>query len=148
MKTILLFALIFVSPVLFGSSAYSAMAPCLHLERKLVCESNYTLIDGYASSSGSANVAGPMGVDSISDRELEPFNPSQCEASVVLFTYAGRFVATYSENSDSINSWVESDGKFSVLTDEPMTMEKAVSVTVPSPFKGIVKSISFDCRLQ
>ncbi len=139
MKIIFLAALL-----LFGSaSAVAGLTPCLHPEKMLICDSSYRLVEGYGAD--PSDLLGPAGKSQIRDAQSEPFDPSQCEASVVLFTYIGRFVATYYEGSGKITAWLESDGRVQNVID---TLEPVTSLEIPSPFKGIVKSTLFKCQMN
>lgn len=79
------------------------------------CETQYALS---CKAVYAGNVAGPSGTAPVQDIQPEPFDPSDCEASVVLYTEVGKFVATYVQNYGTVRAWVDSGNKETLLVDD------------------------------
>lgn len=114
------------------------------------CQANYKLsCSSIYSIEHHEKIGGPSGVSSIQDIQPEPFDPSECEASVVLYTVAGKFVATYSENQGTVRAWIDdTEGKeTSLLAEAPLTASQPVSTSTVSYAPGDVDSVIFNCSL-
>ncbi len=75
-----------------GSLAQAGQGPCLNPKAFLLCQELLEISSGQyiVSSSNFGNIA---------DTQPEPFDPSSCEASVVIATLEEKFVANYIEKS-------------------------------------------------
>lgn len=135
--------------LIFGVANAKASDRCKESLVRLACQVSYNLVSSYATEEGDSKVEGPRGVARVLDIQPEPFDPPNCSASVVLFTYAGRFVATFSQEHETLNAWIDSNGHFQVLIqDQEISQAKPLSAQIPSPFAGIVSSVDFTCHLQ
>ena len=116
--------LVAVTLVLFSQTfAMAAEWDCDEIKTILKCETTYELI---TSNPPGDMVAGPIAEAGIVNEEPEPFDPARCEASVVLYTYAGRFVATYYHRANVFTAWVDYNGKTSMLSDyQPIADDRA-----------------------
>lgn len=128
------FTCIFVSAVGFAGQG---TCPISNIFK---CESSYSLGSGQV-------VSGPSAEAAVVDIEPEPFDPADCEASVLLETAVGTFVADYTVEMNSIRAFIQANGKETSLLNDVEFIQPTV-IKVPSPFQGEVKSATFSCSLK
>ena len=107
----MLFALILV--ISSTQFLYAAQENCEPLTSVLTCQANYQLESNYAPEI----VTGPLASAGVENLEPEPFDPAICNNSVVLFTYAGRFIASYYHRDHSFAAHLYSDGQMTTFSD-------------------------------
>lgn len=94
-------------------------------------------------------VIGPENTAQLQDRQPEPYDPSLCQASAVLYSYIGKVVVTYDLNSKSVSGFVASAaGQESSIT--PISHGNNTNIwnySIPSTGQD-VKSMDMTCRLQ
>jgi hypothetical protein len=100
---------------LIALAVLAISAPISAFAGNTSCETQFSLSCKAVYAGG---VAGPSGTAAVQDIESEPFDPSDCEASVVLYTEVGKFVATYVQNYNTVRAWVDSGNKETLLIDD------------------------------
>jgi len=118
--------------------AQIAMADQVGCSSQLVftCSTTYVLNRG-------ETVAGPTDSRPYANIQPEPFDPAECQASVVLYTYVGKFVATSGQVFGS-PAFLDANGKETLLKSDAGA---ALTYTVDSPFQGDVQKAIFKCRV-
>lgn len=112
---------------------------------KLKCSSSYKL----NVQMNRTTIAGPNGEALVVDVQKDPEGGLVSgEAKVTLFTYAGKFVATYSESGSYINTILVTDGHTNEITvAQSIGADSKYSVEIQSPLKGDVDRVVFTCEL-
>ena len=134
--------LLFIGAVLFVNTLAFAGDNSCNSSRSFRCSATYTL-------KNTAIVAGPSQEQPIVDLQAEAFDPTDCQAIVVLYTPVGKFIADYSQTENTLNAWLEFDGSAtSFARSTPFSRNQSLNVTVPYPFKGDIQSVKFNCSLE
>ena len=125
MKASIIFAIVLSSSL----SAFAGQGTCNEAQ-SLVCTS-YNILDGGAPQVGISQSA------AIQDLQPEPFDPAECEASVVVEDMGIKFVADYDQNSGFLNAWYNNAGKEAVLVSSAR-----LQVGVPLKTDAVIVSMN------
>jgi hypothetical protein len=138
MKT---FILIIVA-LLIQQEAFAAIGSCRN-RIDLVCEAKFNRPDGSSD-------AGPAAVSRVHNQDHALFAPVDCQSSVVIDTYAGKFTANYNDYSGTISAWFENtEGRKSLLIlADTIDLDNKASVTVPNLADERYDSITFTCSTR
>lgn len=129
--------------VITAQSAFAAEWDCDPIKTEMKCEAKYELQSSYGTGE---LIQGPVETAQVENLEMEPFDPGICVNSLALFTYAGRFIATYYHRDNSFAAFVYSDGQTTRASDyEKVDPRIGWKFSMKSPFKGIVDTIHFTC---
>lgn len=127
----------------FQNHALAGYGGC-NTDYLFTCTATYHLSNGTVDQSNSSG-------SEVSDLQPEPFDPSDCEASAVLYTLAGKFVATYSQASGKISAFLDTqDGKEIMIQPASSTASNwatAEFTAIPSKVLS-VDSTSFECHVK
>lgn len=141
----LLFSVVVLAASLIQQQALAYNQMCRQPDQRLICHSSYQLLNGY----GLIAVEGPSGSGKTENVQPEPFDPSECQASLALFTDVGRFIAVYDERSETLHAFLEADGKTTILMDHAqMTSNSELAAEIQTPAHRSISSATFTCHLQ
>lgn len=138
MRSLILIA----AALLIQQQAFAGIGQCRR-GLDLVCEASITKKDG------SSHVV-TSGAGRVYDQSQEYFDQAECEASVVLNTAAGKFVANYRDGDGTVRAWIDPiEGSERLLIDaDPIDTNRSTSVTVPVYSDKRYKSVTFSCYTQ
>ena len=130
-----------VAVVLFaGHQAVAGYGECKTNE-VMSCRADYNMKD-------KSLMEGPSDQKAVTDLQMEPFDPADCEAAVVLFTAVGKVVVNYNQTLGYISAWVNYDGKeTSYLQSSPVRSQEKTVITIPSSDPTCaVASATIECQ--
>lgn len=110
---------------------------------ELVCEATMNKKDGTSRVATS-------GAGRVYDQAQEYFDAAECEASVVLYTDAGKFVANYRDYDGTVRAWIDPiEGNERLLIDTAsIDTNRKTSVTVPMYSDKKYESVTFTCYTE
>ena len=102
------------------------------------CNEAQTLVcTSYNILGGGSPQAGVTQSSAVQDLQPEPFDPAECQASVVVEDMGIKFVADYDQNLGQLSAWYDNAGKESVLLSGSQ-----VQVGVPTKTDAIIVTLN------
>ena len=134
--------IIFTVYILFSILAFAGNEPCDE-SVNLLCETRYQQIGGKV-------VRGVQLTSKIIDQQPEPFDPTQCEASIVLDSEVGRIVARFDQRDGTVNSFLSYSTAASeklIISNAPVSLRQKATVILPIAKNLDYKSLILSCYL-
>ena len=127
--------------LLLGSHAFAGDGTCA-VNLNLKCEIVYNHVNGPATK-------GPSAIANVADIQPEPFDPTECEGAVVLYTDVDKMIATYNDENHTLNVLLETParhlGKY-MIGNAPLSTKQSVSAHMPTP-ESIYPSLELSCNV-
>ncbi len=127
--------------LLVGSHCFAGDGTCAK-NLNLKCEIVYNHLN-------AAPTNGPAAITALADIQQEPFDPSECEAAVVLTTDVDKIVATYNDENHRLNVWMQTParrmGKY-MIDNAHISTKQGVTAHMPTP-ESVYPSLEFTCTL-